>query len=118
MKWNIDPVGELVYCKYDKLKYFLKNQIYKIEKVSNPPSQKLIDKYKTDSWRFDNSRSDGKIKLEGVKGYHPYSHFTFVENNVALFRDVQISQIMDIQCHHGKNSERIINTSLKRKNTF
>ena len=70
--------GELVYCKKNTLKDFQINKVYKIKKI--------VKHY----WTF-------KVKIDGVKGYHSWSSFDFIENNPALFRDYQINQVMDLE---------------------
>jgi hypothetical protein len=69
--------GELVYCVKDTLKDFQKNKIYKIKAITKP------------NWST-------KVKIEGIKGTHNWNSFDFIENNVALLRDYQINQVMDI----------------------
>jgi hypothetical protein len=69
--------GELVYCVKDTLKDFQKNKIYKIKAITKP------------NWST-------KVKIEGIKGTHNWNNFDFIENNVALLRDYQINQVMDI----------------------
>lgn len=70
--------GELVYCLIDTLKDFHKNKIYKIKAITK---------------RY----SSVKVEIEGIKGIHSWYNFDFIENNVALFRDYQINQVMDIE---------------------
>ena len=66
--------GELVYCKTNRLKHFVKNQIYKIKS------------------HYENCT----IVLEGIKGKYNFYNFDFIENNPALFRDIRINELMDL----------------------
>jgi len=73
-------IGQKVYCTSYNLKSvsdrFIKDQIYVIEKVS---------KGKTTA---------GKVKFVGVKDYHNLENFEPIENNQALYREYQMSQLM------------------------
>jgi len=73
-KYGKNYTGELVYCTTSKLKSFVKNKIYKIER-----------------------QNGSNLKLEGIK-YSCYNwNFDFIENNPAIYREYQINQLMDIE---------------------
>lgn len=73
-------IGQKVYCSHYNLKSvsdrFIKDQIYIIEKVSNGKT------------------TAGKVKFVGVKDYHKLENFEPIENNQALYREFQMSQLM------------------------
>lgn len=79
MKTPETHAGELVYCKIDTLKALMKNKIYKIKTIIKASGYGAY-----------------QIKLEGVPGRFSWRNFDFIENNVALYRDYQINQVMDI----------------------
>lgn len=73
-------IGQKVYCTSYDLKSvsdrFIKDQIYVIEKVSQGKT------------------TAGKVKFVGVKDYHKLDNFSPIENNQALYREYQMSQLM------------------------
>jgi hypothetical protein len=73
-------IGQKVYCTSYNLKSvtdrFIKDQVYVIEKVS---------KGKTTA---------GRVKFVGVKDYHDLANFSPIENNQALYREAQMSELM------------------------
>jgi hypothetical protein len=73
-------IGQKVYCTSYSLKSvtdrFIKDQVYVIEKVS---------KGKTTA---------GRVKFVGVKDYHDLANFSPIENNQALYREAQMSELM------------------------
>ena len=91
--YKYNGIGELAFCKSNHLEHFTKGKIYKIEKIGEK-------KY-----------NRGKAKFVGIPGYYGFGDFDFVENNPAMFRDVRINELMDIDfCEVKKNTERKIHT--------
>jgi hypothetical protein len=88
-----DIIGQKVYCISYNLKSitdrFIKNQVYIIEKVS---------KGKTTA---------GRVKFVGVKDYHDLSNFSPIENNAALYREWQMSEIMGDGLNSDEKVRRI-----------
>ena len=74
-------IGQKVYCSTYNLKSitdrFIKDQVYVIEKVSQGKT------------------TAGRVKFVGVKDYHDLSNFSPIENNQALYREVQMSELMN-----------------------
>lgn len=75
--------GELIVCKSNKLKLFEKDNIYIGEKYG----------------------SRGRIKFKGIPGYHNTRHFDYVENNPALYRQVQMDSVLDLNSTQTKVPE-------------
>jgi hypothetical protein len=84
--------GQLVYCTTNKLKSFVKNKIYKIER-----------------------NNGSNLKLEGIK-YSCYNwNFDFIENNPAIYREYQINQLMDIESICNEMPEKKIDSIRNRE---
>lgn len=86
--------GHLVYCKTNKLKSFVKDKIYKIRELNG-----------------------SYIRVEGIRYTCGWDHFDFIENNVALLRDMQINKLLDIDFVTTGVPEKKIDT-VENKNKF